>query len=143
MTIKTPLKNGKKKVTESGRDPKTGQFVPGYAGGPGAPLGTKHMGTLLADALKELASGSEDKSWAQMVVKRLIMNAVAGKEKSIELIFERMDGKVKDEFKGEISGLVAHAEVSEDKLEGVIDEFIKSFRKKLNAKNKTSNPRTD
>lgn len=123
------------KVVDPIRNEK-GQFLPGVSGNPnGKPLGTKHMGTLLAEALKELASGSDTKSWAEMVVKRLIMNAVAGKEKSIEMIFDRMDGKVKDEFRGEISGMIAHGDVGDSQFEGLVDEFIATFKKKNHERN--------
>jgi hypothetical protein len=128
-----PSNNGKTLVE---RDEK-GRVLPGSVLNPEGPKpGYKHMSTILAEALKELASGSDTKSWAEMVVKRLIMNAVSGKEKSIEMIFERMDGKVTDKLQADISGVLAHGDASDPKLAGVVDDFISNFKKKLHEQNK-------
>jgi len=116
---------------------KKGQFTLGISGNPIGPKpGYKQMGSLIKDALKELATGSEDKTWADMIIKRLIMNAVAGKEKSIEIILDRVDGKVKDEFKGEVTEFVAHNETNDGALGDIVDDFIAHFREKLNEQNK-------
>ena len=129
---KNPTNNGKTLVK---RD-KKGRVTPGSVLNPTGPKpGYKHMSTILTEALKDFAENS-DKTYAHHIIKRLILNALSGKEKSIEMIFDRTEGKVKDEFKGEFSGLIAHGNVGEDKLEGVVDEFLATFKKKLHAKNK-------
>lgn len=138
--METLSKDGKKiaKTTKVVERDERGRLKPGSVLNPvGTKPGTKHMSTMLAEALKELASGSDEKSWAEMVVKRLIMNAVSGKEKSIEMIFDRVDGKVTDRLQADITGMMVHTDTETNKkLEGVVDDFIASFRKKLNEKNK-------
>ena len=137
--MNTLSKDGKKiaKTTKTVERDDRGRLKPGSILNPeGTKPGTKHMSTLLAEALKELASGSDTKSWAEMVVKRLIMNAVSGKEKSIEMIFDRTDGKVTDKLQADISGIIAHGELGDDKMEGIVDAFIDTFKKKNHERNK-------
>lgn len=70
-----------------------GQFVPGVSGNPaGKPPGTKHMSTLLEEAIKKVAEGSDDPEDLQ-IVKALIKKAKSGDISAIKEIWDRLEGK--------------------------------------------------
>lgn len=73
------------------RDEK-GRLVKGTPPGPGKPKGTKHMTTLLEEAIKKVATDTgttEDIA----IVSKVIERAKAGDMKAIEHIWDRMEGK--------------------------------------------------
>jgi len=87
--------------------------------------------------LKELPDGG-DKTYAELVGKRLILNAMSGKEKSIGMLLDRTDGKVAEEWKGEVehTGVVGSIELKgKDNREVVAmwKQFLKGEVKRRNA----------
>lgn len=76
--------------TETNRynDPSTGRFM---KGNPGKPKGTRHMSTLLREAIeKELESGE---SYGNLITKRVIKSALEGQSWAMRLVYEYLDGK--------------------------------------------------
>lgn len=103
-------KNG----TESYQEYPGGQFK---EGNPGRPKGTKHMTTLLTEAIKRVATDtgtSDDKE----IIKALVEKAKKGDTTAIEMIFNRSDGKVTDkiEHSGNLN-IGSLLDESEDKSE--------------------------
>lgn len=77
-------------------------FMPGVSGNPaGKPKGTKHLSTLLWEALQERARNKDgsksDKTHADLVIARLIKDNIE-KGSRTELIFDRIDGYAKQEI---------------------------------------------
>jgi hypothetical protein len=143
METKQPSNSGKTLVK---RD-KRGRVLPGSRLNPEGPTPgykIKNIGYWTNKILEQLPENSE-KTFAELIANRGIQMALQGQFNFYKELRERTEGKVTDELRADITGMIAHTEVGEDKLEGVVDEFIKSFRKKLNEpnKNKVINPRTD
>jgi len=70
-----------------------GQFLPGVSGNPaGKPPGTRHMSTLLEEAIKRVA---EDTGTAEdvQIVAALIKKAKTGDIQAIREIWDRIEGK--------------------------------------------------
>lgn len=70
-------------------DKKTGMFI---EGNPGKPKGIRHMSTLLQEAIKKVAKGDAEPADI-MIVKKLIDKAKQGNDKSVEMVFDRLEGK--------------------------------------------------
>ena len=130
-----PANTGEKQVL-TGRE--RTQFKPGQSGNPaGKKPGTYGITTLLKMLLKEIPENG-DKSYAELVAKRLILNAMSGKEKSIGMLLDRSDGKVAEEWKGEVehTGVVGSIELKGKDNKAVVDmwkQFLRSQVKKRNA----------
>ena len=113
-------------------------FPKGKSGNPnGRPRGSMGLTTLLRVLLKELPEGG-DKTYAELVAKRLILNAMAGKEKSIGMLLDRADGKVAEEWKGEVehTGVVGNIELKGKDNKEVVSlwkQFLKKQVKQRNA----------
>lgn len=78
-------------------DPVTGKFKKGNPGGPGVPKGTRWLTTKLEIALNKILEGNEEAEDIE-VVKALIRKAKLGDVKAIELIFDRVEGKPKQDL---------------------------------------------
>lgn len=74
------------------RDEK-GRFKEGVSGNPaGKPKGIRHMSTLLEEAIKKVAEGDAEPADI-LIVKKLIEKAKQGNDKSVEMVFDRLEGK--------------------------------------------------
>lgn len=71
-----------------------GQLLPGVVLNPKGKLpGTRHMSSLLAEAIKRVAN-DEGETEDVLILKALLKKAKAGSEKAIDMIFDRTEGKV-------------------------------------------------
>lgn len=122
-------------------------FKPGQSGNPkGRPKGSKHLSTLLREALEEMAKSANGKpivfdgenlTWKEAVIKRVIDKAVVkGDFKALEMIFDRMEGKPRQkiDFNDESDGraerfknvenlisILTHGSITEKKDSGEAD----------------------
>lgn len=86
-------KDRKKIETPTVKRDEKGRLAKGSVLNPkGKEKGTKHMTTLLKDALKKVAEGSDDPNDVA-IVNTLIASAKAGNISAIEMVFNRIDGK--------------------------------------------------
>lgn len=83
-------------IKQEERDDK-GRFLPGVSGNPnGKPKGARHMSTLLEEAIRKVAEDtgtSED----QAIVRALIEKAKAGDIRAITEVWDRLEGKPKQQ----------------------------------------------
>jgi hypothetical protein len=108
---------------QEARDNK-GRFMPGISGNPkGKPLGAKHMTTLLMDALREIPNG-HGKPADILIVQKLIQKALQGHDKSIELIWNRIEGKETQSLN--IASSSATIVVSKEK-QAMVDEALARY----------------
>jgi hypothetical protein len=89
----TPSKDSKKIEKPTVKRDEKGRLEKGSVLNPkGKEKGTKHMTTLLKEALKRVAGDSEDPNDVA-IVNSLISSAKAGNISAIEMVFNRIDGK--------------------------------------------------
>ena len=89
--IEIPLNNDK--IT--GKDPVTGQFVKGNKLGKNKPKGSRHLSTMLKEAIKRVAKGGTE-SYDVLLIKRILEKGIVdGDMKAIEHIWDRLEGKPK------------------------------------------------
>jgi hypothetical protein len=82
----------------TGRDPVTGQFLPGN---PGKPLGTRHFTTLFRETIKEIGGTAKDGqkvAYDKIIIKKIITMAADGNLKAATMVIDRVDGKVPQSF---------------------------------------------
>lgn len=86
--------------------PEEHKFQPGESGNPeGRPKGSRNMSTILKELLDEDVDVEGDKMpFRNAIVKKLIKKANAGNLRAIQEIFDRTEGKSKQEI--QIPGLV-------------------------------------
>lgn len=88
MTQTEPINNGE----ISGKDPKTGRFLPGNTLSPGKPKGARHLTTLLFEALQKKIPG-RDETYQDKLVERILTEAIVkGKGDMIKLAMNYIDG---------------------------------------------------
>lgn len=78
----------------TGRDPVTGQFLPGN---PGKPMGARHFTTLFREAVREFGGVTKDGqkvTFDRVIAKKLITMAADGNLKAATIVIDRVDGKV-------------------------------------------------
>lgn len=78
----------------TGRDPATGQFLPGN---PGKPMGARHFTTLFREAVREFGGVTKDGqkvTFDRVIAKKLITMAADGNLKAATIVIDRVDGKV-------------------------------------------------
>lgn len=83
-----------------------GQFKPGQSGNPaGKPKGTKHLSTILRAMLnEEIEIDGKLIKFDQALIKKLLKKASEGDIKAIQEVFDRTEGKAKQEIETEHSG---------------------------------------
>jgi len=97
----------------TGKDPATGQFLPGN---PGKPLGARHFSTLFRDAVREVGGVTKDGqkvTYDKVIAKKLITMAADGNLKAAGMVIDRVDGKVPQTFevnKTERIGVVVYTQ---------------------------------
>lgn len=129
---KKPANSG---TTQEERNEK-GQFKPGFSGNPDGPKpGYKQLSTQLKEALAKIWEGSASEVQELLIKRLLTLAVVKGDMRAIELIFERIDGKVKDHFIGELSGFIGHGQIPEEDMGDLVSEFVANFKTKLHEKN--------
>jgi hypothetical protein len=76
-------------------------FQPGQSGNPsGRPKGTKNMSTILREMLElEIEVDGVKMTQKDAIVKKLIKKSNSGNLRAIQEIFDRTEGKAKQEFK--------------------------------------------
>lgn len=82
----------------AGRDPLTGQFLPGNGG---RPYGVRTFSTLFRDAIKEVGGTSKDGkkvTYDKIITKKIITMAADGDLKAATMVIDRVDGKVPQSF---------------------------------------------
>ncbi len=82
----------------TGRDPATGQFLPGNSG---KPLGTRHFTTLFRETIKEIGGTAKDGqkvAYDKIIIKKIITMAADGNLKAATMVIDRVDGKVPQSF---------------------------------------------
>lgn len=82
----------------AGRDPVTGQFLPGNSG---RPYGVRTFSTLFRDAIKEIGGTSKDGQkvpYDKIIAKKIITMAADGNLKAATMVIDRVDGKVPQSF---------------------------------------------
>lgn len=82
----------------TGRDPVTGQFLPGNSG---KPLGTRHFTTLFRETIKEIGGTAKDGQkvpYDKIIIKKIITMAADGNLKAATMVIDRVDGKVPQSF---------------------------------------------
>lgn len=90
------------------------QFKPGESGNPsGRPRGTKNLSTILREMLQEeievdVNGNKEKKTLSDVLVRKLIQKANSGDVRALTEIFDRTEGKAKQEIdqKTEHSGSI-------------------------------------
>lgn len=118
----------------TGRDPITGQFLPGNSG---KPLGTRHFTTLFRDAIKEIGGTAKDGQKVQydkIIAKKIITMAADGNLKAATMVIDRVDGKVPQSFevnKTERVGIFVMTQREIEEHEGIF--------KRKNAESKDNN----
>jgi hypothetical protein len=78
----------------TGRDPVTGQFLPGN---PGKPMGARHFTTVFREYVREAGAVNRDGQkigFDKLIVKKMISMAVDGNLKAAGMVMDRVDGKV-------------------------------------------------
>lgn len=78
----------------TGRDPTTGQFLPGN---PGKPMGARHFTTVFREYVREAGAINKDGQkipFDKLIVKKVISMAVDGNLKAAGMVMDRVDGKV-------------------------------------------------
>jgi len=73
------------------------QWKPGQSGNPGGKAKGQSLTAVLRELLNEIPKGDTAKL-KERIVKALLDKALKGDTKALDLIFERSDGKVKDEL---------------------------------------------
>lgn len=83
-----------------------GQFKPGQSGNPaGKPKGTKHLSTILKAMLnEEVEIDGKMIKFDQALIKRLLKKATEGDIKAIQEVFDRTEGKAKQEIDQTVTG---------------------------------------
>jgi hypothetical protein len=86
--------------------PEESRFKPGESGNPaGRAAGSKNMSTILKELLdEEIEIDGEKIPFKSAIVKKLVRKANAGNLKAIQEIFDRTEGKAKQEMKIEAIG---------------------------------------
>lgn len=114
-------------------------FEPGESGNPdGRPPGVSLTATVRR-ILEERPNGTDEKTYLEHISKRAVLNAMAGKEKTLEMIWERVDGKVTDHLITEHTGSIATLPLS-----GKVNKKAASaVRQMLYAKLKEERKRAD
>ena len=82
----------------AGRDPATGQFLPGNGG---RPYGVRTFSTLFRDAIKEIGGTSKDGkkvTYEKIITKKIITMAADGNLKAATMVIDRVDGKVPQSY---------------------------------------------
>lgn len=132
-TTQKSTKTGKK---QEKRDEK-GRFIPGVSGNPGGkPQGIKHVSTVLREMLDQLVEGMDITHREALAKKIYRMSLIEGNTQMIKEIMDRTEGKVTEIIKSEISGTLTHEGMTDEKLDGFVDDFVTRFKKKLHERNK-------
>lgn len=124
----------------TGRDPVTGQFLPGNSG---KPLGTRHFTTLFRDAIKEIGGTAKDGQKVQydkIIAKKIITMAADGNLKAATMVIDRVDGKVPQSFevsKTERVGIFVMSPKEIEDHEGIFK------RKNVESKDNNNNASSD
>lgn len=129
-----PENTGAKQQIERNPD---GTFKEGVSGNPaGKPKGSKHLSTLLWEALQKKAkdkTGKEtDTTVADLLIQRLLKDAVE-KGSRIEMIFDRIDGQAKQEI--DLTSLGEKLPAASTDVD--VMELAREVSKKLKAKKTT------
>lgn len=76
-------------------------FEPGESGNPaGRPKGTKNLSTILREMLElEIEEDGVKITQKDAIIKKLIKQSTAGNLRAIQEVFDRTEGKAKQEFK--------------------------------------------
>ena len=120
----------------AGRDPVTGQFLPGN---PGRPYGVRIFSTLFRDAIKEIGGTSKDGkkvTYDKIIAKKMITMAADGNLKAAGMVIERVDGKVPQSFeinKVERVGVVIMSQKEIEDHENIFKRHDKSRTDNSNA----------
>ena len=121
----------------AGRDPVTGQFLPGNGG---RPYGVRTFSTLFRDAIKEIGGTAKDGkkvSYDKIITKKIITMAADGNLKAATMVIERVDGKVPQSYevnKTERIGIVMLSQKEIEDHEGIIKrKYVESEIKNNNA----------
>lgn len=79
------------------KDGKKYQFKKGQSGNPGGNVkGVPHIATMIKRLGMEVAEGTKDKTYLEMVIRNAWIAAMEGDDKSREFLFNRAFGKVTD-----------------------------------------------
>lgn len=104
-TTKRPLSVGESRPKKDRLANLRPPWAPGQSGNPaGRPPG-RSLTDVVKAILNELPPG-EKKSYLDLLGKRVVLSAVGGKERTLEMLWERTEGKVKDHFINEHSGII-------------------------------------
>ena len=94
----TETQDARKYGQNTGRDPVTGQFLPGN---PGKPLGARHFSTMLRETIREIGGTAKDGqkvAYDKIITKKIITMAADGNLKAAGMVMDRVDGKVPQTF---------------------------------------------
>lgn len=100
-------------------------FKPGESGNPaGRPKGTKNMSTILKEMLElEIEVDGVKITQKDAIIKKLIQKSTAGELSAIQEIFDRTEGKAKQEIKHEIQkGIINIDPIADDPTDQSITE---------------------
>lgn len=78
-----------------GRHPTNGQFLPGFSGNPGGSFKGRRITSELESLLQEEA-GRTGKTNAQLLAVAMLKHALAGKPHYMQMVLDRIEGKVPD-----------------------------------------------
>lgn len=123
-----PVNDGE--IKDNGRNP-DGTIKPGTVLNPkGKPPGTRHMTTLLKEYLKSSAKTSDGKTitLAEAIVRKVTDKAIRGNDKSIEMIWNHLDGKPKESVDMNIIGEVVSPE-AKALADKALDDYFNSLGK--------------
>lgn len=142
---KTPAKSGETQATRNDK----GQFLPGISGNPAGPepgyKQERRISYFINKILDEMPEGS-DKDYAELIARRAVLNAIAGDHSARVYVTERHEGKVPEDFRGDIThgGVIGNIEISGKESKELVTEWVKFVRdqiKKRNAPPTTDTPK--
>lgn len=103
------------------------QFKPGESGNPsGRPRGTKNLSTILREMLQEeievdVNGKKEKKTLSDVLVRKLLKKANDGDVRAIQEVFDRTEGKAKQEVVS--TNVNYNTELTQDEIKKIADSL--------------------
>jgi len=121
-----PSNNGENTVVRNEK----GQIVSGVLNPAGKPVGTRHLTTLLEEAIKRVGEGTE--SYDVLLIKRVLKKAIVdGDMRAIGHIWDRMEGRATQPIDLMSGGEKIDFSKVDPKIKAVVDDFEAKFKETL------------
>ncbi len=122
----------------AGRDPVTGQFLPGNGG---RPYGVRIFSTLFRDAIKEIGGTSKDGkkvAYDKIITKKIITMAADGDLKAATMVIDRVDGKVPQSYEVNKTERIGIVVLSQKEIEEHESMFKRKYVEPITQNNNAS-----